>query len=692
MKETNGFQSNAGFNRAFKTGMLLMTGLIGLLALFALHLITASWELDTLTFRQKFFSATPSDRSKITPIQLITLDNHTVTSDIYQRHFKSDFSREAAAYAIRFLRRTQPKAVLFDLSFDGGIHYDDLAGDTALAHSLDGTSRFASMLDFDIKYDPTLSFEGQSADIHTLLSKNAVQVHGLNNFPVYEKLYSFDSLRPPYPLLAKAPMRFFSANSLSNKTSLNIINNSENRDTEARRWIPFSIYGGSIYPTAPLGLLLGDEKQLSLSKDGQLSWHNGHIDLGTDGVPLIRWYGQGINKDLPVYPEISFLDVVLSELALECSESHHESYQQCQKAAMPTGKILSPNYFKDKYVLIGINLPYGNDKHTTIYGPNYSGIYIIANILDNAIHNDFVHKAPIWLDIICLLLLPGVLLFTIYRYQSAWLSLIVGAALALGHFLFTLYAYSQWNLWIAFVEPFLAVVVCFCGTYAYQYSTEHKKRQQMRYAFGKYVSPSVLQIIEKNPDKITLGGERREMTFLFSDIRGFTTFSDQNPPEQVQLFLTQYFSTMNKIILHAYHGSINKLIGDAIMAYWGFPLQHEDHAFLAVSAALAMRDAMMEWQNDSSKMPITIGIGINTGEAVIGNIGSEDFMDFTVIGDAVNVASRLEGSNKEYGTNIIISAATYEKVKDRIRARRLGWAELKGKEAKVEIYEPLGFL
>jgi adenylate cyclase len=435
-------------------------------------------------------------------------------------------------------------------------------------------------------------------------------------------------------------------------------------------------------------LLLGDEKQVTVSKEGRLSWRNGHIDLGPDGVPLIRWYGQGMDKNHPVYPEISFLDIVLSEMTLECQESHRD----CRKTGIPTETILSPDHFKDKYVLIGGNLPYGSDKHTTIYGPNYSGIYILANLLDNAIHNNFVHKAPAWLDILCLILLPTLLLLTIYRYRSAWLSLMVAAALALGHFLFTMYAYSQWNLWVAFVHPFLAVVVCFSGTYAYQYAIEHKKRQQMRYAFGKYVSPSVLQIIEQNPDKITLGGERREMTFLFSDIRGFTSFSDQHPPEEVQLFLSQYFSTMNKIILHAYHGSINKLIGDAIMAYWGFPLQNEDHAFLAVSAALAMKEAMLEWQTDTSKLPITIGIGINTGEAVIGNIGSEDFMDFTVIGDAVNVASRLEGSNKEYGTNIIISAATYEKVKDRIHARRLGWADLKGKEAKVEIYEPLGFL
>jgi adenylate cyclase len=214
----------------------------------------------------------------------------------------------------------------------------------------------------------------------------------------------------------------------------------------------------------------------------------------------------------------------------------------------------------------------------------------------------------------------------------------------------------------------------------------------MRYAFGKYVSSDVLKMIEQQAGQLSLGGERREMTFMFSDIRGFSTFSDQNNPEVVQVFLSQYFSSMNGIIMHQYRGSINKLIGDAIMAYWGFPLNHEDHAFLAVSAALAMQEAMQNWQTQKGQLPIQIGIGINTGEAMIGNIGSEDFMDFTVIGDAVNIASRLEGQNKTYGTTIIISAATCQKVRDRIKVRSLGWCELKGKSEPVEIFEPLGLL
>jgi adenylate cyclase len=184
--------------------------------------------------------------------------------------------------------------------------------------------------------------------------------------------------------------------------------------------------------------------------------------------------------------------------------------------------------------------------------------------------------------------------------------------------------------------------------------------------------------------------EKRELTVLFSDIRGFSQFSEHHSPEQVQQFLSQYFSTMNKIVSKVYQGSINRLIGDAMMAFWGAGSDCMDHAYLAVSAALAMQKAMWNWCFDSQKFPMSIGIGINTGEALVGDIGSDEFMDYTVIGDTVNTASRLEGRNKDCGTHILISESTFEKVKDRIQSRRIGWVTLKGKSKPIEAFEPLG--
>lgn len=646
-----------------------------------------AWELESLTFRQRLFSLPPKDRSRITPITLVTFDTKTSNADLLDRFFGTPLSRSAHGHLVRFFKRARTKAVVFDMSFNGGIHYNDLAGDDFFVKSLKGTDQFISSLIFNWTRDPSLAYNAHPPDIRQALDKNTVRVEGIDRFPVFMNQYSFSSLAPPFPdLLSQSDMKFYPAKGSVFKASTD---DTADNTGDSRRWLPFAYYGGKVYPNLALGAVLGAHKTLRLSKEGQLTWPGGSVDMGPDGLPLIKWHGHQAYINTPIYPEVSYIDVLVSELVLACREKTAPE-TICREGNLPSEPPVRPEIFKDRYVLIGFNIPRSEDMHQTIYSPRYPGVYILANTLDNLLHDDFVHPAPWWLNTLFFLVLPGLLLVIIFRFRSVWISLLMTLTLAAGYFLLCIYAYNQLNLWVAAVYPILAMLLCFTGAYIYSYLQTEKKRQQMRYAFGKYVSPAVMAIIERNPDKITLGGERREMSFLFSDIRGFTTFSEQNAPETVQAFLTDYFSGMNGIILNRFNGSINKLIGDAIMAYWGFPLENEDHAFLAVCAALAMQEQMKSWQDDPSHPPIHIGIGINTGDAMIGNVGSEDFMDFTVIGDAVNVASRLEGLNKQFGTSIIISAATYEKVRDRIEARSLGWAEVKGKSGQIEVFEPLG--
>lgn len=663
-----------------------MAAMIGLSCLDSIQKTVFSWELDSLTLRQKWNP--PQDRSQISGITLVSIDSKTMGNDPYIKYFQTLYSRKAAGYALRFFKRTTPQSILLDTSFNGGIHYQDLAGDNLLVDSVQGMSNVSSALLFEVKGSHDNDWNSYTPELQKLLLKQAVVVKGLEHFPTLKDNYSFDSLILPYRNLLESSMQFFSSSASGYKTNLD--NKADDTQGFSRRWTPFSFYGGHAFPTFALGTMLKGTKRLTLAPNGQLTWPQGKLDLGPEGVPLIKWYGHGTVLEKQVYPEISFGDVVLSEMSLECQET--PSQAMCSQINFPKKPRLSPAQFKNRHVVIGVVIPNYGDEHATIYSPKYPGVYIVANTLDNALHNDFIRPAPLWLNLFIFFALPLLLGATILRFRSSGLSLLMTISLSVGHFLLCVHAYNHWNLWIYAAYPIAAMLVCFTGVYVYRYVREHKKRQQMRSAFGKYVSPAVLQYIDQFPDRVKLGGERREMTFLFSDIRGFTNFSDQNPPEVVQVLLTQYFSTMNPIILHSYRGSINKLIGDAIMAYWGFPLENEDHAFLAVSAALAMRQAMLDWHKETGKMPINIGIGINTGEVVIGNIGSEDFMDFTVIGDAVNVASRLEGVNKEYGTTIIISGTTYALVKDRIQARSLGWVELKGKGSRVEVYEPLGLL
>jgi adenylate cyclase len=677
------------FGRPFKRfSACLFAGLLLLLTFllwFGFKDLLFTWELDTLSVRQRLFSLPPRDRSRITPLTLVNYDNKTAASADFQRLFGDPMSRAAPAYAARFLQRAGARSVVFDLSFNGGAR--DWSGDQALADSMRTSNPAASALFFNTDPDPDLAFERQPPGVRRALAKNAVHVRGLEAFPVYRRSYRYAGLVPPYPQLLASPMRFYAANATLSKS--NPGDRTADLTGVSRRWIPFALYGGHVFPTLALGAVLQGEETLRLERDGRLSWggrHPGSVRLGSDGLPLIKWYGHGVLPNRPIYPEFSLSDVVFSEIALECRENPGLSI--CRRLRGPPDYLpLSPALFRDRHVLLGMTVPNAGDVHRTIYGPRYFGVYILANTLDNLLHDDFVHPVPWGWNALAFLLLPTLLALAGWRFRSTPILCLLTVTLATGHFLLGVFLYNHLNLWLVVVYPILALLGCFIGLFVYRFLREQKRRRQLRFVFAKYVSPAVMEMIERHPESIRLGGVRREMTFLFSDIRGFTAFSDRNPPEVVQRFLSDYFSMMNGIILHDYRGSINKLIGDAIMAYWGFPLADEDHAFLAVSAALAMRDALRTWREDPSRPSIHIGIGINTGEAVIGHVGSEDFMDFTVIGDAVNVAARLEQLNKEYDASIIISAETYERVKDRIHARPLGRVRLRGKETETEIFE-----
>jgi adenylate cyclase len=211
----------------------------------------------------------------------------------------------------------------------------------------------------------------------------------------------------------------------------------------------------------------------------------------------------------------------------------------------------------------------------------------------------------------------------------------------------------------------------------------------VKHVFSRFVSRDVYDQLMADPSRASLGGARRDMTVLFSDIRGFTTFTELGRAEAVVAQLNEYFSTMVPVVL-AHRGTVDKFVGDMIMALFGAPLEDPDHADHAVRTALAMIEALeglnARWA--AAGLPVLdIGVGVNTGDMVAGNIGSESIMSYTVIGDAVNLASRLESLNKQYGTRIIISRATRDRLKRRYDMKPLGAVTVKGKSEAVEIFE-----
>ena len=655
--------------------------LVLLFAVFALRIpfFIYNLELDVLNSWQKMYTPPFKDSQ----VALVLWDENTAKSK--NELFGRETLRSMHGFAINFLKQAKPRKVLFDISFNGGSDVNNPLSDQYMVDSLGGTDDvFSSTLVFLNDGKAGVGMDQQDAATQKALQRDVVTVDGIENFSQLRR-YTYSGLVPPFKALIEgAPIHYYSAQGVD-LTDTGMYQGADNSGV-MQRWIPFTRYENLIFPHLVLGAVLDGERKLSLSPDGELKWKTGSVRLGPTQTPLMKWYGHNPAQGRRFFKEYSYWDIVTEGLNQSCRAT--PTLAECRKFS-PHVTGISAKEFENKYVLIGVKIP-NEDAHKGLYGPNYAGVYIVANQLENLLRDDFVRPAPLWLNLLSSLLFIALGVLCFFRVRSIVMSVTMLTALCLAAFSVMYQVYARLDIWLVYAHPMAFLMMFYAVGYTVRYVRAEQLRQQLRFAFGKYVSPVVMSNLEKNPEEaLGLKGQRREVTLLFCDIRGFTTFSENNPPEVVQQFLSPYFAIMNRIIRVDYQGTISKLMGDAIMAYWGFPVEKQDHAYLAVSAALAMKEALIAWQADPDKPPLNIGIGLNTGEVMIGNIGSEDFLDFTVIGDAVNLASRLEGLNKEFGTNIIISESTYLLVKDRVEVRSLGEVKVKGKEQAIRIYEPL---
>jgi len=255
---------------------------------------------------------------------------------------------------------------------------------------------------------------------------------------------------------------------------------------------------------------------------------------------------------------------------------------------------------------------------------------------------------------------------------------------------FVYFGFSKNGQWFSFVIPAATLAANYVAITSVRMIREEREKRKIRKTFSQYLSPGVIELIEKDPEKyIRPGGEMKELTVLFSDIRGFTTISESLTPDELVLLLNEYFGHMTDIVF-ATDGTLDKYIGDAIMAFWGSPYPQADHAFRSCSCALRMVRGLSElnakWKA-ASHPPISIGIGLNTGQVNVGNMGSARRLSWTVMGDNVNLASRLEGITKQYHVQLIISEATYRQVSNQFVCRELDKIRVKGKNLPVNIYE-----
>ncbi len=356
--------------------------------------------------------------------------------------------------------------------------------------------------------------------------------------------------------------------------------------------------------------------------------------------------------------------------------------------------------YKDKIVFIGATEKAIYDIRVTPVDPVYPGVEVHATIVGSFLEDRFlVHDASaIMLDIIFILIFPLILAFSIAKTHRSSISLIV----FLSFFVFivsgTFYAFSELNLILGMIYPVFALTVTYISLETYRNVVVETKSKYMKKAFSTYVSSQVVSQIIKDPDRLKLGGEKKVITVLFSDIRGFTTISERLPPEELVSLLNEYLSPMTEIVFKE-EGTVDKYIGDAIMALFNAPFDLPNHEVRACRAALEMMSELsvlnIGW-TERDIPNIAIGIGIHTGEAVVGNMGAEQRFDYTAMGDTVNLSSRLEGTNKVYGSSIIVSEATLNAVGGNKSGsdfvfRELDIIRVKGKNKPVAIFELLGY-
>lgn len=366
--------------------------------------------------------------------------------------------------------------------------------------------------------------------------------------------------------------------------------------------------------------------------------------------------------------------------------------------ALEPESFLPKGFFKDRVVLIGLDVkasPEPGVRQADMFATPFlahterlmPGVEVQANILDSVIRGRVVQEVP----------RPIALLFAaIIGLASAWgmrawqplRSAAVGLALAAGVALIAGILFQYFNIWLPMMFLLLGIGLLYVSEGGLAFLREQALRRRIKQAFSHYVPPHVVEEMIAHPERLVLGGDRRELTITFADLAGFTTLSEQLSPEQVVQVLNRYLTEVTRVVVQN-GGTVDKFIGDAIMAFWGAPLDDADHAFHACQAAEEMQAAVARLRTEfaqAGRPLIYMRIGIHSGIAVVGNMGSETLFDYTAVGDDVNLASRLEGVNKIYGTDVLISEATARYLRDRIGVRRVDKVRVKGKTQPVEIF------
>lgn len=370
----------------------------------------------------------------------------------------------------------------------------------------------------------------------------------------------------------------------------------------------------------------------------------------------------------------------------------YRSFQYISAADVIAGRA-DPQQLEGKIALVGTSAPGLLDLRTTPMGQSYPGVEIHANMIAGILDGTIKEKPAfaIGADVLLVVIL-GLGLSLALPFMGPLGSTLLSLGLLASAVAFNLWSFSAAHLLLPLATLAVTLVVLYLFNMAYGFFFESRSKRLITGLFGQYVPPELVDEMAKDPANYSMEGESRELTILFSDVRGFTTISESLQPKDLAQLMNGFLSPFSQVI-HEQRGTIDKYMGDCIMAFWGAPVQDAHHARHGVQAAFAMLKALeaINAEFKSKGWPaIAIGIGLNSGKVSVGNMGSSVRLAYTVMGDAVNLASRLEGITKEYGAKIVIGEATQAQIPDLV-CRELDKVRVKGKDIAVSIYEPLGF-
>jgi len=610
------------------------------------------WEYNTWSWRVKTLAKPSESTAKI---KVILIDQASLDWAANEMKVAWQWPRELYGPILDFCRRGGAKVIAFDMLYSEPSAYM-VADDVLFGEAIGRGSNFVTAFFMGDQ-------AGQSSNWPDNISRPSVTVKGLDAWLAAHPGLDITEPRATFPIPEVATKAAMLAN----------VKEVPDHDGTFRRATPVRIFDGSTVPFLGFAAYLVADAQ----SPHELNIHQNALHIGSRSIPL-DVNGQTIlnfRGRSGTHESLSAAAIMQSELRILEGEK----------------PVIDPEELKDTYIFFGVSAPGLKDLKSVPISGDYPGVEVHATFLDNLLEQDFIRDAQRGQVVFVTLLfsiLAGVL---IVRSRSVagsvlWAGLFFAAPIALGFLQYTM------NCWWPIMVVEISVLLAIGLGEIVNYATEGRQKRFIKSAFKQYLSGDVIEQILVDPSALKLGGEKRELSIFFSDLQGFSAISEKLGPVALTALLNDYLTDMSDIIMEE-GGTVDKYEGDAIIAFWNAPLAQPDHAIRACRAALRCQRKLAERRKefyDRTGVDMFMRIGIHTGEVVVGNMGSNNRFNYTVLGDAANLASRLEGANKQFGTYFMVSEVTWAQAKTGFFAREIGSIMVVGRKAPVRVYDVLG--